>query len=365
MADTSFPEIIKYQVPAFLDFTRLSKKDDGTYLLAMMGSPKRGFDLETDSKGYQLIKACINPKTTLELAAELQLTESEVEHNLRRLVKHGILYECYDVPQPYDRYHRHLLFYQLAGGAPIQVQNKISQSRVALIGMGGIGNWVSLAMIGAGLRELVLIDFDVVELTNLTRQILFRESDIGNPKIEAAARELKGRNSQTKITQISENVSSAESLISKLDGVDFVVLSADRPFEIHEWVDDACRELAIPYTTLGYRGDIGVVGPLTLHGKTACHYCNYSPPSQDQEASFDKAEFDIMFNRHKAPSFGPLNAIVSSIGATEVIKYIGGIGMCASLGVEMNIDPLTMKITNHKLPKNSECTKCCGSNNVK
>jgi hypothetical protein len=94
-----------------------------------------------------------------------------------------------------DRFSRHALFYELSGADAARVQRRLSQARVVLLGCGGIGSLVAVTLATAGVGELTLVDGDHVELSNLTRQFLFTEADIGLPKAEVLARELRRRNS--------------------------------------------------------------------------------------------------------------------------------------------------------------------------
>src|SRR6185312_8378196 len=84
---------------------------------------------------------------------------------------------------------------------------------------------------------------------------------------------LRARNSATKITPVELNVNGAKSLRKHLKGMDFVIVSADRPARIHDWVDEICIDYGTPYLNLGYRDGMGVVGQLTVKGKSSCYQC--------------------------------------------------------------------------------------------
>lgn len=105
-----------------------------------------------------------------------------------------------------DRYSRHALFYELSGADSERVRHRLAESRVLLLGCGGIGSLVAATLATAGVGELVLVDGDHVELSNLTRQFLFTESDVGLPKAEVLARELRRRDSSCRVRPMVRDV---------------------------------------------------------------------------------------------------------------------------------------------------------------
>ena len=309
--------------------------------------------LEVDSDASSLLKACLQPVSIEELVAQTSMKREDLTDALKILTSSGIVKPVHDVPTSMQRYDRHLLFFDLQGADPILAQTRISKSRIALVGMGGIGSWVSLGLIGAGFKELKLIDFDVVELSNLTRQVLYTEADLGAAKTSVAARTLSARNSQTIVTPIELQVSGVEDLREHLENVDFVIVSADRPAKIHDWIDEICIERGIPYLNLGYRDGSGVVGPLTVASETSCYQCFKNDHKEKENEVIRSFEA-----RYQAPSFGPLNSMVSSIGVMEVIKHISGIGHCRSIGVELEVNPISLEIFETKYERDVNCRHC-------
>ncbi|WP_299999664.1 ThiF family adenylyltransferase [Anabaena sp. AL09] len=315
-------------------------------------------NLTLDKEALDLLMSFFQPKSIAEVVASLQLPKDEVLAICHELIDAQILQVVEEVNQEFLRYDRHFLFYDLIRAKALEVQKRISQSRVALLGVGGIGNWVASGLIGAGFKELRLLDFDTIELSNLTRQILFTEPDIGHLKVEVAAQRLRQMNSQTKVSYNSFQADGFSGIEKNLEGIDFLILSADSPKEIHNWTDTACLKLQIPYISAGYRNDTGVVGPLTVHGVTACYECFQSQQhkrEEDNELAMIKAKFT---QHQQAPSFGPLNAMVSSITVLEVIKYLGQFGECPSLGYEININLITLEQSLIGYRKDLNCWHC-------
>lgn len=118
--------------------------------------------------------------------AEQLLVESGVENDLAHeaalvLRDGGFVVPANEIDWA-DRYSRHSLFYQISGARPAAVQDRLAHKHVAIVGCGGIGNLVAVHLATAGVGQLTLVDDDDVELSNLTRQIMFAESDIGCSK---------------------------------------------------------------------------------------------------------------------------------------------------------------------------------------
>ena len=139
-----------------------------------------------------------------------------------------------------SRYQRQQQVPQLG----IESQQRLSDAHVLIVGAGGLGSPVSLFLAGAGVGEITLVDHDQVSLSNLHRQILFNESDVGKPKATSAQTRLNTLNSEIKINAIAErlSVTNAEQLISQAT----VVVDAADNFLVSYLLSDLCFEKRIP-----------------------------------------------------------------------------------------------------------------------
>lgn len=312
--------------------------------------------LEVDCECLDLISFLRKSVSVEELA---RLTNKPI-HNIKKIVSNlsqaGLVYQTRKCPAQMERYHRHLLYFHSVGLDPIKAQNRVMQTRIALWGVGGIGNWVSAGLVGSGLKEIRLFDFDTVELTNLTRQVLFTESDIGESKIKIAAEQLSRRNSDTKITAHSVNIDGIDSVYDKMQDIDLLVLSADKPREIHAWAEEVCTKLNIPHITVGYTDGIGIVGPMNIPNETSCYYCGRTP---EKDANRSISRFQSKMNSaYQAPSFGPVNSIVSSIAVAEIYKLICEFGEVKTKEKMLNIDIRNMTPVYAPKAKDSNCIHC-------
>ena len=144
-----------------------------------------------------------------------------------------------------------------------------------ILGCGGLGSWVACGLTCAGVGELVLIDDDRVERSNLNRQLLFGESDVGEAKTEAARRALREtRTRSCGVETVERRVHGPGDLADVLEGSDLLIATADWPaFELPRWVNRACIDAGVPYISGGQFLPLSRVGPTVVPGRTACLEC--------------------------------------------------------------------------------------------
>jgi molybdopterin/thiamine biosynthesis adenylyltransferase len=172
---------------------------------------------------------------------------------------------------------------RLPRGSPWDVQLRLRQSRVLLVGVGGTGGYAAQALVASGVGTLHCVDPDVVELSNLNRQPLFRERDIGVPKVEAALAGLRALNSDVVVTGERRAVRGPGDLATLLaaappspgpgpDAYDLLLVCADDPPEIRRWANRVCLEAKVPWADAGYRGPLVTVG-VHAPGRGPCWEC--------------------------------------------------------------------------------------------
>ena len=343
----------RLMIPRYLGMVSCNDLGGDRFEVSLGYARRNRRNLIADSSALSLLTELRHPTTPSMLASKLNRDPNEIMDLCGRLGRGRILYELKSAPDKMARYDRHLLFQHLTGNDPIESQDRIGRARIALWGCGGIGNWVSTGLIGAGFKELRLFDFDTIELSNLTRQMLFTEADLGKSKVVTAAARLSAMNSDTIVTAIETKVEGVDEMLNTMADIDFLVVSADKPMEIHEWADAVCHRLGIPYLTAGYVDGVGIVGPTVKHSETYCLMCSDAEdcaPSHRHRASFNAA--------YQAPSFGPINALVSALAVAEVVKYIGGFGEVQTRNRMLNIDICTLQLSYADKPRNPHCTRC-------
>lgn len=287
-----------------------------------------------------------------------KLTLSEAETVFSDLGDNGILSDFeYDKN---ERYSRHRLYYDLISSDVKDFQEELSKKTVGLIGMGGMGSNIAMNLVAAGIGTLVFSDGDIIEKSNLTRQYLYRESDIGKYKVDIARDRLKELNSEVNIIPIREAVSGPEFFYKykELSECDFIVISADSPAKIHDWINDASIDIGFPYSNAGYIEKYGIVGPLVVPGDTACYECYKFTEYNENINQFEYEEQGEELNRNiQASSYGPLNALVASIQSNEVIRYLLKFET-KTKGERLLIDSENYRIYEEEVLKRPSCKTC-------
>ncbi len=206
-----------------------------------------------------------------------------------------------------DRYHRQLLLEEI--GEPGQA--KIRNAKVLLVGVGGLGSPIATYLTGAGIGTLGLIDDDVVSITNLHRQVLYSEEEVGLPKAECAKRRLHSLNHEVNIIAYPERLTreNAEDLISQYD----LVIDGMDNFATRFIVSDVCEALHKPYVYGAIRGLEGQVSVL-CQGK-----CTYRTLFPDEEAT-------LKMPHPGKQVLGTTPAVIGSIEACQAMQLIAGFG---------------------------------------
>jgi len=238
------------------------------------------------------------------------------------------------------RYSRHLIMPEVG----MEGQLKLKAAKVLCIGTGGLGAPLGLYLAAAGVGRIGLVDFDKVDLTNLQRQLLFDNSDVGRPKIEAASDRLRAMNPDIQIDTFETQLSSANAL-EILKDYDIIVDGTDN-FPTRYLVNDASVLLGKPNV---YGSIFRFEGQVTVFGAPGgpCYRCLYpEPPPPGLVPSC--AEGGVL---------GVLPGIVGAIQAAETLKLIIGKGD-PLIGRLLLFDALAMRFRELKLRKNSDCPVC-------
>lgn len=221
-------------------------------------------------------------------------------------------------------------------------QEKLKQARVVIAGSGGLGSPIAIYLAAAGVGTIRIIDHDTVELSNLNRQVLHWDNDIGRRKVESSAEKLQQLNRYLTIEAISETIT--EDNVSRLiAGSDLIVDGMDN-LPTRYLLNKAAISNKIPFihgAVYGLEGRVLTVIP----GKSACLKCVYRgllPPE-------------------KFPVIGVTPAVIGCIQATEAIKYIVGIGKLITDRL-LIYDGLNMKFTELTVRRDPNCEHCSQTN---
>jgi molybdopterin-synthase adenylyltransferase len=258
----------------------------------------------------------------------------------------------------FDRQLRYFSDIGPGGLTPSECQRRLREAKVAVLGVGGLGGPAAWALACCGVGEMWLVDGDRVEVSNLNRQILYTEADIGTLKVEAAAARLRAFNSAMRVTATARRLEGQAEIADFIDGADVVVDAADWPaYEIERWCNAACFEAGIPYITMSHFPPVARVGPLFVPGKTGCYACQETAYRR-QYPLFDVAIEQRRAQPSPAATLGPACVQIGGQVATEVVHLLTGLCEPSTLGAAQICDLRTMEVKRDPVTPEPDCPVC-------
>lgn len=238
------------------------------------------------------------------------------------------------------RYSRHILLPEIGGDG----QKKLNDAKVFVVGTGGLGSPVAYYLAAAGVGTLGLIDDDVVDLSNLQRQILHATPDLNKPKVESAKEKLNALNPECQINTYYRRLT-AGNVLDLIKDYDIIVDGTDN-FPTRYLVNDACVLAKKPLVhggILRFNGQVMTIKP----GEGPCFRCVFKdPPPQGSVPTC--AEAGVL---------GAVAGVIGLVQATEVVKLILGKGD-PLVGRVLTFDALKMKFRDVKIHRNPSCPVC-------
>ncbi len=238
------------------------------------------------------------------------------------------------------RYSRQILLKQI----DIEGQLRLSQSRVLIVGLGGLGSPVALYLAAAGVGELHLADFDTVDLSNLQRQVMHDSASIGVSKVDSAITRLAALNPQVQLVAHRQALDN-DSLAAAVAAVDLVLDCSDN-FSTREAVNAACVAARTPLVSgaaIRLEGQLSVFDPRNPH--SPCYHCLYGHGSETE------------LTCSEAGVVGPLVGLVGSLQALEALKLLAGFGE-PLVGRLLLIDALGSRFRELRVKRDPACGVC-------
>ena len=239
-----------------------------------------------------------------------------------------------------QRYSRHIILKEVGGKG----QQKLLNGKVLIIGAGGLGAPIALYLAAAGVGTIGIADADVVDLSNLQRQVIHFTPDVGKPKVESAAEKMRAINPDVTVKTYQEWISAAN-IADMIAGYDFIIDGTDN-FAAKFLINDACVLGGKPYShggILQFDGQTLTIMP----GESACYRCVFpTPPPKDAIPTCSQAGV-----------IGVLPAVLGSLQATEAIKFLLGKGDLLT-GRLLTYNALRMKFREVPIRRNQRCPVC-------
>ncbi len=246
------------------------------------------------------------------------------------------------------RYSRQIMLPQIG----IEGQQKILDSKVLLVGAGGLGSPIAMYLVASGVGELTLVDPDTVDLSNLQRQILHCTKNLGEDKVLSAKQTLADLNSQTRVRTIKE-ILSGNSLEEEINRADVVVDATDN-FQSRFAINAACVKSATALVTGAAIRFEGQVSVFDMQEGSACYQCLFPNVNSGQNETHEK---ELEESCSETGILGSVTGLIGAIQATEVIKLLVNIGQTLSNKLLL-IDALNMEWHSVKIKKDTKCATC-------
>lgn len=249
-----------------------------------------------------------------------------------------------------ERYSRHIILSEVG----VEGQEELLNSKVLVIGTGGLGAPAAMYLAAAGIGTIGLVDGDVVDLSNLQRQIIHQTKDVGKPKVQSGMETINELNPDVNVVTYNELVDSSNILdIIKDKDYDFIIDGTDN-FPSKFLINDACVLAKKPFS---HGGIIRFQGQLTTYipdNGTPCYRCIFqSPPPAG-----------VVPTCREAGVLGVMGGVVGTLQATEALKYLLGLGDNLA-GYLLTYNALTMNFRKIKVSKNKKCGICSENPKIK
>ncbi len=242
----------------------------------------------------------------------------------------------------------------------IEMWNNIRNANIVIIGLGAVGSWVSSLLVQNGVRNLTLIDNDIVDISNLHRQFGFSENDIGLLKTDIIERRLKEFDSHINISKINKFLDEYLLYDEIKDKVDLIINCADKPNvdTTSLWVGEYCMKNNIPHIIGGgYNLHLSLIGQTIIPFKSACVKCFEMELNKINEID-TKSLRKLNIKNRKIGSFGPMCSIIASMISMEAIKVLSKKIQPSNLNRRGEFNIYNMDIKYHNIQKNSKCEWC-------
>lgn len=338
---------------------------DGKWTILRPANPLRVQSSPLINSIFQNISRELPIKQLIEIVSEdTNRTYDSVLRALELIAAKGLIFEERDAPSFEDengRYARQIdqfAQYESSSMSRFDYQSRIRHASLTQIGVGGLGTWITMNLAMAGIGELNLVDGDTVEKSNLNRQILYDQSEIGALKASVAARKLHTLNPDVKTRFDPIFIHSQKDAEAAIPNhTNLVILSADEPLmKLRVWVSEACYKKQIPLLMVASGG----VGPLIEPNSiTSCWHCQelyleeVHPEIRDWLAEIDSA------SRGGLPQgiYPGYHSLMAGLVMIETIKFITGMQVPQSKGAILVWNQGSSTITREVLPVHPKCER--------
>ncbi len=328
--------------------------DNINKIIRMGNFTDTGKEIEYDDEGILSIFNNIQKPISIndlinKVNEETGINKEEIKSAINYLVREKFIieFEKYQRLINDTKYNRQNLFFSIFNDDYKIYNQYFKDKNILILGLGGIGANVAIVLERAGFNNFTLVDFDVVEESNLIRQFPYDCTDVGKLKTEIMKEKLKNSNVKCKNLKIIKE----DDIINEIKLADFVLCTVDKPQRIiRRLINKLCVKNDKPVLFCGFSEYVAMIGPFVEPRATACLSC------------IEKQIFETPLNNvEPIPSFGPLCLLISSLVSNEIINYFAKYKETSLVGKTLMFNLFTYQADIINWKRNSKC-KECGTN---
>lgn len=304
-------------------------KDDGILFFSVVNTSSRPFILRGNMDSMKKLLVMLDGSLSYPDIQDRCKSNDEIETLMslvdalnHKNVLGSLNEEDAEIYQNCSRYLRQIEYFEDIEGSrkkAQEYQQRISNATIAILGIGGVGNWLLQGLSSVGFQKFLLIDPDSVELSNLSRQILFSQDDVGSPKVVAARNWVMRFNRDAEVETVHKSVqheADIEEIVCKVDL--FVRTAGYVPSQLGRIINKLAVKHKTPYLSVGG----ACVGPFYIPSKSACFGCLETKIMQISPMTFNAIQKNRRTVRDThTPVYGPQIAINAMIAVNEIVQF--------------------------------------------
>jgi molybdopterin-synthase adenylyltransferase len=268
-------------------------------------------------------------------------------------------YSAYFTDAYNEKFDRQLAFFgvwsHIGRHDALAFQKKLHDTHMVLIGAGGFGSEIFYCLIAMGVGNITVVDFDKVELSNLNRQSMYWEADIGKSKLEVLAEKTKEVNT-SRFHFLEKKICCANDIVEIITGKDIGIIAADTPREkIFYWMNEACFKTKVPgLFTSGAAPVCIIIGPLVVPGNTSCYACSMP----DIPFGYEDPLVRLINGRTKLGVISPYTRVAAGLMSLELLKHVTGFAPCQLYSQTIKMNLMNYGTSFHKNIGREACPFC-------
>ena len=335
------------------------------------GNTRRSVMLKMNSEAARIICSLDGTRSIEAICAEYNMdqeTEKQFTDLIDYLVDKCIVYDQdtrieNEERKIYSRVFSMLEDYSCNEDILQKAWSNIKNARVCIVGIGAVGSWIAANLVQYGVQNLVLIDNDVVDITNLHRQWGYVSEDVGKRKTVCLKKRLMDMDESVKIEEINTFIKEGKLEEINLGEVDLIVDCADKPTvdETAVWIGEYCMKRNIPHIIAGgYNLHVSLIGQTIIPHKTACVKCFEKQLREHNELELANMK-KLATPGRKIGSIGSMCSLSASFASLEAIKVLSKLITPSNVNRRGEFNIYNMEIKYHEYNKIEEC-EWCGNN---